>query len=131
MTCWPCFFLYHKIGFLGCKCTLPAHVSFFIHEDPQVLIHRAALKSIHPPACTDPGDCSNPDARPGAVALVELHEVPLDSLLKSVKLPLDGVPCLNPFSCTSQLGVIPKPTKGLHVAAEHIERLIKILYLKM
>lgn len=55
----------------------------------------------------------------------------MDSLLMSVKVPLDGAPSLNPFSCTSQLGVTRKLTKGLHVVAEDIEWLIKILSLKM
>lgn len=108
-----------KLVFWGANahCQVMSHF-FFIYQDPQVLIHRAALKSIHPPACTHPGDCSNLDARPGAIGLVELHELHTDSLLKSVKVPLDDVPSLNLFSCISQLDVIPKLTKGLHVAVE-------------
>ncbi|KAK4831823.1 hypothetical protein QYF61_019346 [Mycteria americana] len=34
------------IGFLGCKCTLPGHTQFFIHQYPQVLLHRAALNPL-------------------------------------------------------------------------------------
>ena len=30
-------------GFLGCKCTLLVHVQFFIHQHPQVCLHKAAL----------------------------------------------------------------------------------------
>ena len=36
------------IGFLGCKCTLPAHVQLFIHQYPQVLLCRAALNQFIP-----------------------------------------------------------------------------------
>ena len=31
---------------LGCKCTLLAHVQLHIYQDPQVLLHRAALKGF-------------------------------------------------------------------------------------
>lgn len=65
-----------KVVFWGASahCQLTSH--FFIYQDPQVLIHRAAHKSIHPPARTNPGDCSNPDGRPGALGLVEFMSFP-------------------------------------------------------
>jgi len=34
------------VGFLGCECTLPAHVLLFIHQYPQVLLGRAALNPL-------------------------------------------------------------------------------------
>ena len=33
-------------GFLGCKCTLLAHVQLFVPQSPQFLLHRAALKEF-------------------------------------------------------------------------------------
>ena len=34
------------IGLPGCKSTLLAYVQLFIHQDPQVLLHRAALNEF-------------------------------------------------------------------------------------
>ena len=34
------------VGFLGCERTLLAHVQLFIHQHPQVLLHRAALNPL-------------------------------------------------------------------------------------
>ena len=36
------------VGFLGCECTLLAHVQFFIQQYPQVLLGRAALNPFIP-----------------------------------------------------------------------------------
>ncbi|KAK4816463.1 hypothetical protein QYF61_017191 [Mycteria americana] len=36
------------VGLLGCKHTLPAAVQLFIHQYPQVLLHRAALNPFIP-----------------------------------------------------------------------------------
>ena len=36
----------NTFGCLGCKRTLLAHVQLFIHQDPQVLIHRTALSEF-------------------------------------------------------------------------------------
>ena len=30
------------VNILSCKCTLLAHVQLFVHQDPHVLLHRAA-----------------------------------------------------------------------------------------
>ena len=35
-------------GFLGCECTLVAHVQLFIHQYSEVLLHRAALNPFIP-----------------------------------------------------------------------------------
>jgi len=34
------------VGFLGCRCTLLAHVELLIHQYPQVLLLRAALEPL-------------------------------------------------------------------------------------
>ena len=36
------------VGLLGCRCTLVAHVQFFIHQYPQVLLGRAAPNPFIP-----------------------------------------------------------------------------------
>ena len=38
----------NTVGLPGCKRTLLAHVQLLVHQDPQVLLHRAALKQIFP-----------------------------------------------------------------------------------
>jgi len=35
-------------GLLGCECTLVAHVKFFIHQYPKVLLGKAALNPFIP-----------------------------------------------------------------------------------
>jgi len=46
------------------------------------------------------------------LSLVALCEVYRGSLLKPVKIPLDGIPSLKLLSCTTQLGVICKFAEG-------------------
>ena len=41
----------NTVGLLGCKHTLLAHVLLLTHQDPQVLLRRAALKEIFPRIC--------------------------------------------------------------------------------
>ena len=36
----------YTVSLLGCKSTLLAHVQLFVHQDPQVLLYRAALKGF-------------------------------------------------------------------------------------
>lgn len=76
--------------FLAYKCTLPAHVQFFIHQYPKVLL-RAALKPFFP----------QPLFIPGAVLiqvyhltfdLVQSNDLHMNPLLKLVHIPLDGIP---------------------------------------
>ena len=38
----------HTVGLPGCKHTLLAHVQLLVHQNPQVLLRRAALKEIFP-----------------------------------------------------------------------------------
>ncbi|KAK4832535.1 hypothetical protein QYF61_023867 [Mycteria americana] len=95
------------IGFLGCKCTLLAHVQFFIHQYPQGLLPRAALNPFIPHSVLILGIALT-QVQNLALGLVELHEVHRGPLLKPVKVPLDGIPSLRNISCTTRLGVIPK-----------------------
>lgn len=45
--------------------------------------------------------------------LVEPREVPVDSLLQTVQVPLDALPCLQPINSTTQLSTIHKLAGGL------------------
>ncbi|KAK4826321.1 hypothetical protein QYF61_007406 [Mycteria americana] len=82
------------VGLLSCKHTLSAHVQFFIHQYPQVLLHRAALNPFVPQPEQDL-----------ALGLVEPHEVHIGPLLKLVQVPLDGIPSLRHVNCTTQLDI--------------------------
>ncbi|KAK4826741.1 hypothetical protein QYF61_010994 [Mycteria americana] len=59
-----------------------------------------------------------------ALGLVEFQEVHMGPLLKSVTVPLYGIPSLQHINCTTQLGVICKFAKG---ALDPIMLLMKIL----
>lgn len=85
------------VVFPGCKCTLLAHVRFFIHQSPQVLLHRAAL-------CSSPNvwDCINPSS----THLVEPHQVQVGPLLKFVQFPLDGIPSFCSISLVSSASLL-------------------------
>ena len=76
-------------GFLGCKRTLPAHVQFFIHQYPQVLVCRAALNPLILQSVLIVGVAST-HVRDLALGLAELHEVLMGPLLTPVKVLLDG-----------------------------------------
>ncbi|KAK4823355.1 hypothetical protein QYF61_001703 [Mycteria americana] len=93
------------IGFQGCKHMLPAHVQFFIHQYPQVPLWRAALNPFIPQPVLIP-------AQDLALGLVEPHEVHTGPVLKSVQVPLDGIPSLRCVNRTTQLGVICKLAEG-------------------
>ncbi|KAK4816603.1 hypothetical protein QYF61_018651 [Mycteria americana] len=99
------------IGFLGCKCTLLAHVQLFIHQYPQVLLHRAALNPLIPQSVLTLGIAPT-QMQDLACGLVQLCDVHRGSLLKHVKVPLDGTPSLKPINCTTHLGVIHKLAEG-------------------
>lgn len=49
-------------GFPGLKSTLLSQVPFFIHQYPQIFLHRESSQSIHPPCCTHVKGCPNPQA---------------------------------------------------------------------
>ncbi|KAK4810535.1 hypothetical protein QYF61_004498 [Mycteria americana] len=78
------------VGFLGCKHTFPAHVQFFIHQYPQVLLCRTILNPFTPQPVLILGIAPN-HVQALALGLVELHEVHMGLLLKPVKVPLDGI----------------------------------------
>ncbi|KAK4815471.1 hypothetical protein QYF61_002930 [Mycteria americana] len=99
------------VGFLGCKHTLLAHVQFFIHHYPQVLLRRAALNPFVPQSVLIQGIALT-HVQDVALGLVELHEVCTGPLLKPVKVPLDGIPSLKRINGTMQLGVICRLAEG-------------------
>ncbi|RMC07383.1 hypothetical protein DUI87_16848 [Hirundo rustica rustica] len=84
-----------------------AHVQPFIGHNPQVLLLRAALSEFITQSVLLSG-IFPPQVQDLALGLVELHEVPMGSLLKFVQVPLDGIPFFCCVSCTVQLGVIRK-----------------------
>ncbi|KAK4823197.1 hypothetical protein QYF61_027206 [Mycteria americana] len=99
--------LQDTVGFLGCECTLSAHVQFFIHQYPQVLLGRAALNPFIPQPVLILGVAPTQVQDP-ALGLVEPHEVHTGPLLELVQVPLDGILSLRCANRTTQLGVICK-----------------------
>ncbi|KAK4811014.1 hypothetical protein QYF61_015718 [Mycteria americana] len=114
------------VGILGCEHTLSAHVQLFVHQYPQVLLHRAALN----PFSTQPVfvlEIAPTHVQDLALGLVELHEVPMGPPLKPVKVPLDGIPSLRCTNRTTQLGVICRLAEGalnptVHVADKDVKQ---------
>ncbi|KAK4830182.1 hypothetical protein QYF61_008973 [Mycteria americana] len=118
--------LQDTVGFLGCECTLLAHVQLFIHQYPQVLLHRAALNPFISQPVLIPGVALTQVQDP-ALGLVEPHEVPIGPLLQLVQVPLDGIPSLRGVNHTTQLGVICKLAEGalnptVHVIDEGVKQ---------
>ncbi|KAK4818202.1 hypothetical protein QYF61_008586 [Mycteria americana] len=99
------------VGFLGCKCTLLAHVQLFIHQYLQVLLRRAALYHIIPQPILKPRITPTQGQDP-ALGLVEPHEVRTGPLLQLVQVPLDGIPSFWCLNCTTQFGVVCKLAEG-------------------
>ncbi|KAK4816831.1 hypothetical protein QYF61_023895 [Mycteria americana] len=68
------------VGFLGCERTLMAHIQFFIHQYPQVLLSRAALNPL----------ISQPVSMPG-IALIQSinHNTQLGVILKLAEVALN------------------------------------------
>jgi len=91
--------------------TLVAHVKFFIHQYPQVLLGRAALNPFIPQPVFVLGIVLT-HVQDLALGLVEPHEVHTGPLLELVQVPLDGIPSFWCVSCTIQLGVICKLAEG-------------------
>ncbi|KAK4810201.1 hypothetical protein QYF61_011795 [Mycteria americana] len=99
------------VGFLGCECTLLAHVQLFIHQYPQVLLCRAALNPFIPQPLLIPG-LAPTKLQDLALGLVEPHEVHTGPLLKIVQVPLDGIPSLRRVNHTTQVGVVCRLAEG-------------------
>ena len=94
-----------RIPFALCKGTLLAHVKLFIHQDPQVLLCKAALKDHSfqyvwmlgiPPA----------QVQNSALCRIEPHQVHPGPSFQPVEVPLNGIPSFNRVNRTTQLGVI-------------------------
>ncbi|KAK4820500.1 hypothetical protein QYF61_000079, partial [Mycteria americana] len=99
------------VEFLGCECTLSAHVQLFIHQYPQVLLCRAALNSFIPEPILILGVAPT-RVQDLALGLVEPHEVHMGPLLKLVQVPLNGISSLRCVNRTTQLGVTCKLAEG-------------------
>jgi len=61
-------------GFLGCRCTLPAHVELLVHQCPHVLLLSAALEPLFTQPVLVFGITST-HVQDLALGLVELHAV--------------------------------------------------------
>jgi len=101
-------------GFLDCKCMLPALVQFFVHQYPQVLLCRTALNLFIPQSLLILGIALT-QAQDPALGLDELHGVGMGLLLKSVKVPLDGILSLKRINCTTQHGIICELAEGVFI----------------
>ncbi|KAK4815374.1 hypothetical protein QYF61_001362 [Mycteria americana] len=99
------------VGFLGCECTLPAHVQLFIHQYPQVLLGRAALNPFIPQPVLIP-EVAQIHVQDLALGLVEPHEVHMGPLLELVQVSPDGIPSLRHVNHTTQLGGVCKLAEG-------------------
>ena len=99
------------VGFLGCDLILLAHIQLFIHQYPQVLLHRAALNPFIPQPVLLLGVALT-QVQDLVLGLVEPHEVHMGPLLELVQVPLDGILSVRCVNCTTQLCVICKLAEG-------------------
>ncbi|KAM9644853.1 uncharacterized protein ACIBXB_013062 [Morphnus guianensis] len=103
-------------GILGCEHTLPAHVQLFIHQYPQVLVHRAALNPFIPHLVMIPGIALT-KVQDLALDLVELHDVhtgPFETLaliLAAATVPYDS----QVFFSTALEQKFPHPESMAHI----------------
>ncbi|GAB0176690.1 epithelial membrane protein 1 [Grus japonensis] len=114
------------VGFLGCKCTLSAHVELLINQHLPSPSPQAALNPFSTQPIVVLGIALT-HVQDLALGLVELHEVSTDSPLKPVKVPLDGILSVQRVDHTTQLGVISKLAEGalnpaVHVANKDVKR---------
>ncbi|KAK4817028.1 hypothetical protein QYF61_026034 [Mycteria americana] len=132
--------LQDTVGFLGCERTLLAHVQFFIHQYPQVLLFKAALNPFIPQPVLIAGVALIQVQHP-ARGLAELHKIQMGPLLDLVQVPLDGIQSLRRVNRTTQLGVICKFAEGalgptvslmkiLNSTGPNIEPLTTILWMR-
>lgn len=94
------------IGFLGCKCALPAHHQLFVHQYPQIL-HSAALSPLTAQPVFMFG-IALAQMQDLVFGLVELSGICKDSALRPAQVSLDGSPSLQRADCTTQLSVLCK-----------------------
>ena len=93
-----------RVAFLGCEHRLLGRVELLILQYTKVLLGRAALN----PFSTQPVfvlGIALTHVQDLALGLVELHEVHMSPLFEPVRVPLDGIPCLQHVDCTTQLDV--------------------------
>ncbi|CAM9632888.1 unnamed protein product, partial [Bubo scandiacus] len=95
------------IDFLGCECTLLGHDQFFSQKYPQFLHCRAVFNTLIPQSVLILRTAAT-HVQDLALGLVELNEIYMGSLLKTVKVHLGGIPSLQHIDCTTQFGVISK-----------------------
>ncbi|KAK4822567.1 LOW QUALITY PROTEIN: hypothetical protein QYF61_016136 [Mycteria americana] len=91
---------------------LDAVLQLFIHQYPQVLLHRAALNPLIPQPVLILGVAPT-QVQDLALGLIEPHEVHTGPLLQLVQVPLNGIPSLRHVNHTTQLGVICKFAEGV------------------
>jgi len=84
-----------------------AHVQFFIHWDPQVLLGRAALSVFFSQSVYMSGIVPT-QVQHLALGLVEIHQVCRGSLFKPVQVPLDGIHFFCDINYTTHLSIIRK-----------------------
>jgi len=113
------------VGFLGCKCTLLAHVELHVIQH-QVFLLRAAFS----PFCSQTVfvlGFALAHVQDLALGVVELDEVHIDPPRQPVQVPLDGIPSLQRVNRTTQLGVVGKLAEDaldptVHVISKDFEQ---------
>ena len=90
-------------GLLGCRNTTLAHVQLPLHQDPQALLCRAALKEPAHVSVIVPTQVQH-----AALGIVEPHQVLVCPLFESVRVPLGGIPPFCCINCTTQPGATSK-----------------------
>lgn len=107
------------IGLLGCECPLLAEI-LFIHKNPQVLLHRAAVHGFFSQSVLISGIALTQVQH---IDLVELQEVPMGLLLKLVQIPLDGILYFCCITCTTDFCVICKFADGALSTSDNLAKI--------
>ena len=113
------------VGFLGCKCTLQAHVELLVNQYPPVLLLRAALEPLSAQPVLVFGIAPT-HVQDLALDLVGLHVAHAGPPLQPVKVLLNGIPSLLHVNHTTKLGVVSKLAEGalgptVHIADKDIK----------
>jgi len=94
------------VGHLGCERTLLHHVELIFNQQSQVLL-RAGLNPCFAKPLFVPGIAPT-HVQDLALGLVELHDVHMGPPLKTVRVPLNGIPFFQLVNRSTQLGVTGK-----------------------